>query len=285
MEYNWVDQLKKHETDLTRTEQELIDFTNDNPDKVCSVTLKELSELSGISKPVIINCYKKLEYSDYRSFQAAVEQFFSTHIDTLVASKHMQSRVKTIDQLLHEATDVDMRTLDRLRHIVSTEDLKNISRSIGEARSIYVIGQGTGYYPAHYLAQRLRRYGLSALFVEHDCRHIPDMLHPAGENDLLLLFHYSDRDDWLWPVLRLAESRSVKTMLLSGAIHPDYVKKADSFYHIPRGELSFKNSMAVPMHFANQILLSYELIHKREVEVHLTDLEESRHIWDDIDYD
>jgi len=280
MEHHWVRQLHKFEKSLTRTEQELIGFINQNPEKVCSATLKDLVEMSDVSKPVIINCYKKLEFADYRSFQTAIEEFFSSQIDSLTASRNMQNRVKTIDQLLHESAAVDIRALERLSLNVTTENLKHISGRIHGARTVYVTGEGTGFYPAHYLAQRLRRYNVNSLFIDHDSRHTPDMLHPAGKEDLILLFHYSDRDDWLWPVLRLSRSIPMESMLFSGIIHPDYVKLADSFFHIPRGEMSYKNSMAVPMHFANQILLSYEILYNEEVERHLKKLEESRNLWD-----
>lgn len=277
---DWVNQLDKWKHTLTRTEGELIDFINQHPEKVCPSTLRELVEMSGVSKPVVINCYKKLEFADYKTFIMTIERFFSSQIDSLSASRHMLSRVKTVDQLLRESAGVDIRALERLSASISTEDLINISSAIHRAISVYVMGEGTGFYPAHYLSRRLRRYGIKTYFVDQDIRHIADILHPAGKGDLLLLFHYSDRDDWLWPVLRLAHQSSIETLLFSGVIHPDYVKGVNAFFHIPRGEMNFKNSMAVPMFFANQILLSYELIYKSEAESHLTELEESRSIWD-----
>ena len=68
-------------------------------------------------------------------------------------------------------------------------------------------------------------------------------------------------------------------MVASGTIHPDFVGGASRFLHVPRGELGFKNSMAVPMYFANLILLGYETIHRESAEESLVLFEETRRAW------
>ncbi len=277
--YQWVEKLREGESLLTRTESDFVDFVNRYPEKVTCGTLKELAKDADISKPVMINCYKKLGYSSYRSFQTAVEEFFSSQIDSLLASQQMQNRVRSADKLLREAIEVDRRALERLSSTISTADLKAIASWIHNGRTVYLMGEGTGHYPAHYLSQRLRRYGVEAVLIDQDFRHVPDLLHPAGDMDLILLFHYSDRDDWLKSVLHLIASSSMRCLLFSGTIHPNYYAIPGAVYHIPRGEIGFKNSMAVPMHFANQILLFFEILFKEEVEDHLTKLETSRQIW------
>ena len=280
MKHIWAEQLKKWEPELSRTEHQLVDYINRTPEKASALTLSELSEACGVSKPVIINCFRKLEFEDYKSFQSAIEQFFASRIDSLRASREMKSRVRTVEELISEAVAVDVSALQRLQGSLDPSDLKRIAEMLNEAGMVYLIGEGTGHYPAHFLWHRMRRYGLNALLIDQDQRHIPDILHPAGAGDMLIMFHYSDRDDWLWPVLDLASRKGIRSLLISGTIYPDYVSRSDMFLHIPRGDIHFKNSMAVPMHFANQLLLSYELIFEEKIESMLTSLEESRRDWD-----
>ncbi len=280
MEENWALRLKAHEHTLTRTEQNLVDFINRNPEIVERATLKELCDITNISKPVIIRCYKKLQYNDFHDFQTAVLEFYSSHIDSLVASNRMRKRVGDISSLISEAVNVDVKSLERLERSLSTEDLQSISCQMHEAEIIYLIGEGTGFYPAHYLCQRLRRYGLRSVLVEQDYQHRPDMIYPARKNDLIILFHYSDSAHWLQPFFTHISRKGIKSILFSGTIHPDFVPAVSQFIHIPRGAVNFKNSMAVPMHLANQLLLSYELIYRDEVDDMLKELETSRMNWD-----
>lgn len=276
---DWLERLQAGECELSRTERDLVSYINNHPEFAVSLTQLKLAEAAGVSKPVVISCFRKLGFDDYRSFQNSVEQFFSTQIDALRASERMQDRVHSVEELIHEAAAVDIRSLQRLERSISAQTLNDLASRCFSARTLYFFGEGTGYYPAHYLAQRLRRYGRQALMVTQDPSHRPDLLHPMGSDDALFLFHYSDNDAWLWPLLDLARKRSVWTLLVSATIHPDYVAGASCFLHVPRGEFQFKNSIAVPMHFANLILLACELIYRNEVKEQLTALESTRGAW------
>ncbi len=187
----------------------------------------------------------------------------------------------TLETLVDEATSVDVHALERLRQALDTRLLEQIAYRLHQARTVFVMGPSTGEYPAHYLAQRLPRYKIHSVCVQQDPRHIPDVLHPMGDRDALILFHYSDDDTWLYRTLQHANAHGTWTAVVSAVIHPTYVEASDVFIHVPRGEMEFKNSMAVPMHFANTLLLSYELLFRDEVDEQLTQLETTRRIWSD----
>lgn len=276
---DWMERLQGAREQLSRAEAELVAFINDHPHRVVSLTQQRLAEEAGVSKPVVISCFRRLGFGDYRSFRSSIQEFFSTQIDSLRASQSVRDRVSSLGELLSEAIAVDSRTLRRLEDSLSADMLDRVARRCFSSSSLYFAGEGTGHYPAHYLAQRLRRYGRQAILVGEDPSHTPDTLHPLSSEDGLMLFHYSDRDGWLWPILELARKRGCWTLLISGTIHPDYVAGVTEFVHVPRGELQFKNSIAVPMHFANLVLLACELVYRDETEEQLAALEDTRLAW------
>jgi len=278
----WLERLRKGEDDLSRTERALIDFANRRPELAARLTQQELAVEAGVSKPVVINCFRKLGYENYREFQSRLEEFFSTQIDSLSASRKVTERVHTLGNLIDEASAVDAGALQRLREAVDPAVLEQIARRLHDARSILTMGRSTGHYPAHYLWQRLSRYGLKASLVSQDERHLAEALHSIGSEDVVLLFQYSDDDAWLYQVARVLSDRGSWTALVSASIHPDYVDAVDLFIHVPRGEIGFKNSMAVPMHFANLVLLVYELVYRDEADEQLTTLESTRRILESV---
>lgn len=276
MQNRWLDRLRSHEDELTRAERSLIGFMNRHPERAARMTQQDLAADAGVSKPVIISCFRRLGFTSFREFQGSLEQFFATQIDSLSASRNVTERVRTLRELVDEAAAVDARSLERLVASLDVSALETIARRVHDARTVFIIGPSTGRYPAHYVAQRFPRYGVPAVLVPQDERHVPDMLHAVAREDVVLLFHYSDDDTWL---RRLASSRGARdawTALVSATIHPDYVDAVDLFVHVPRGEIGFKNSMAGPMHFANMMLLAYELVFRDEVDRHLTELESTR---------
>ncbi|MFP4431883.1 MAG: MurR/RpiR family transcriptional regulator [Spirochaetaceae bacterium] len=278
MSGQWLEKLRRNEHELSRAERSLIAYVNRRPEQAARLNQQELAGQAGVSKPVIINCFRRLGYKSFREFQSNLEQFFSTQINSLSATRNVLERVGSVSALTVEAASVDARALQRLHESLDPKTLELVSRRLHDARSVLVMGQSTGHYAAHYVATRLPRYGLPTILVSQDERHVAEALHTATAGDVLLLFHYSDDDTWLYRVSEIVAARGSWTTLVSATIHPDYVDGVDLFIHVPRGEIGFKNSMAVPMHFANLLLLSYEVLYRDEVDTHLTTLEDTRRL-------
>ncbi len=276
---DWLDRLRRFENDLSRAESDLLRYVNANPEKVSLLTQRELAVAADVSKPVVISLFRKLGYSTHKEFQHSVEEFFSTHIDSYRASQHIRNQFETLEELISEAIQVDTRSLERLSQSLSPGTLGAMVEAITGHERVWIIGPGTAMYPAHYLSQRLRRYQIASVLIGQDSSHHLDELFPITERDLLLVFHYTDRDEWLLPVLKFAGDRGTLRMLVSATIHPSYVEESDEFIHVPRGELHFKNSMAVPMAFANLLLLALEIARGEDVRERLKNLETAREAW------
>jgi len=276
---DWLDRLRRFENDLSRAESDLLRYVNANPEKVSLLTQRELAVAADVSKPVVISLFRKLGYSTHKEFQHSVEEFFSTHIDSYRASQHIRNQFETLEELISEAIQVDTRSLERLSQSLSPGTLGAMVEAITGHERVWIIGPGTAMYPAHYLSQRLRRYQIASVLIGQDSSHHLDELFPITDRDLLLVFHYTDRDEWLLPVLKFAGNRGALRMLVSATIHPSYVEESDEFIHVPRGELHFKNSMAVPMAFANLLLLALEIARGEDVRERLKNLETAREAW------
>lgn len=281
MSETWLDHLRTNEHELSKSERVVIDYANHHPELAARVNQQELAAQAGVSKPVVISCFRKLGYQTFKDFQSSLEQFFATQIDSLSASRQVTERVHSLSQLITEAAAVDTRTLARLTESIDTGLLEEFVHRLHGARTVGVMGQSTGHLVAEYLAHRLSRYGLATMLVSRDERHLPEALHALSSDDVLVVFHYSDNDARLYQLAATKQQRKGFTVLVSATIHPDYVDSADLFVHVPRGEIGFKNSMAVPMHFANLVLLAYELIYRDEVDAYLTQLESTRRVFHD----
>lgn len=279
---DWLERIKLFEKNLSRAERDLLRYVNVNPEKVLIYTQKEFAAAANVSKPIVISFFKKLGYSSHREFQHSIEDFFSTHIDSYRASQNVKNKFDNIEDLIKEAFEVDIRAMERLSVAVSPD---SVTRTVGEIlnrRTIWITGPGTAYYPAHYLYQRLRRYQISSMFVTQDPTHRIDELYPASGNDMMIIFHYTEEDKWLSPILDFAGKRNIFRVLVSAIIHPRYINESDVFFHVPRGELNFKNSMALPMAFSNMLLLALENAGGEEIQKKLKGLEIARSEWNEF---
>jgi len=282
LQLNWAKSLKDRSTSLSKSEKGLVDYINAYPEYAARLSQKSLAEAAGVSKPVVISCYRNLGYENFRSFQESIEYFFSSHIDSHQAARNMLNQVHNLEELLTLSLEVELRSFERLKGNLDSGKLEKVTRALKASGNVFILGEATGQYPAHYLSQRLTRYRIPVLYIDQDMRHFADRLYPLSEGDTLILFFYSDKDLWLRPLLKFCAERKARSVLISGIIHPDFVTLSDYFFHVPRGELSFKNSMALPMYFSNMLLLAMDVLYKDSSEKDLADLESLRSTWDQV---
>ncbi len=276
----WAHKLSEVLPHLTRTEREFSDFVNSYPHETAFMSLREVAEKSGVSRPKIIEFFRKLGFNSFQEFRTSIQNFYKQHIDSYRASTITFKKIKTISELIESAVEIETKSLLRMKENISEEDLSKIADSILHAGKVFIFGLGTGFYPAHYLSQRLRRYKIDIHLIASDLQHIAEEMYPLSENDLLIVFKYSAQENIFSSVMSWAKDTGCKIVMITEQVFPHLVNLADHVVYIDRGDLEFKNSMALPMTFTNLILLAVELKGKDTVERYLKDLEKRRETYD-----
>ncbi len=272
----WAQRISRLSADFTKSEKRLLDYITNAPHIAAFASLKELCAATELSKPKVIEFYKKLGYTSFTEFREGLLEFYRQHINSYQASTAAFNKIKNMEELLHAAVEVDTNALARISDDISTEDLTYISEEIRKAGQVFICGPGTGYYPAHFLYQRLKRYCVNVHLIGSDLQHIAEDLFPIEAEDLLLIFHYSHEDTLIKNAMDFATDVGAETVLISEHIHHSYVERVDRILYVHRGEIGFKNSMAVPMAFANVLLLALEFVMGNESRQTLKELERKR---------
>lgn len=273
---DWAERIGRASADFTRTETLLVDYLTRVPHEAAFLSLGGLCEASGISKPVVIDFYRKLGYNGFKEFREGLQSFYAQHIDSYRASTITFRGISTIEELIESAIEIDVRSIRRLAAYLSKDELESAAKRLLGAGRIYLYGPGTGHYPAHYLFERLKRYRLDVHLVGNDVQHLAEELFPIGEGDQLMAFDYLPKNTILERVLKYAEDAGAGSILVSDQLDVRLVNSADSVIVVNRGEINFKNSMAVPMAFANLLILTIELIGGERIQADLMEIEEKR---------
>ncbi|MDC7223377.1 MAG: MurR/RpiR family transcriptional regulator [Spirochaetales bacterium] len=271
----WPERLKNHSTNLSRTEKTLVDYITKNPHESAFLKQNELCELSGVSKPLVISCFRKLGYGEYRDFQEGIREFYASQIDSYQASTVALRDMTSTDQLIRTALEIEHNTLKSLEESAAAYG-EELADSLLAARRIFLFCDGTGFYPGHYLWQRLRSCGLEAILTGMDRNHSLEEMGTLGEEDLFLTFSYSADRDYLYGMMDFVKKRGCPSWIITGFMDHLLAQKADRLIHVPRGQWDFKNSMAGPMIYAQLILLAVEYRGKERIQKHLKNMEEIR---------
>ncbi|MFP4644474.1 MAG: MurR/RpiR family transcriptional regulator [Spirochaetales bacterium] len=273
---SWAKRVENASSTLTRSEATVLDYVTAMPEEAAFQSLKELAERTGISKPKIIDLYRKLGYETFREFTEGVREFYSHRINSLRASRATFTSVESVPELIERAISIDQESLRRVSECVSSDDLAYIARSILSAGTTHLFGPGSGRYPAQFLATRLRRYRLRVHEIELDMQHLAEELVGMREGDLLLVFSYVREHETVLSVMRHAMNCDATVVVVSDNVLVDLATIADRTLYVERGLVGFKNSMAVPMSFANMVLLAVELIGGEALQQSLKDTETIR---------
>jgi len=273
---DWARRVARISDGLSRSESVLLDYIVSHPQDAAFMSLKELCSATGVSKPKVIDLYRKLAYAGFKEFRTGILDFYRQHIDSYRASYTTFRQIASLDELRQAAIQVDVNSLLRMSEHVSSEDLRHTARAILDAQNVYIFGPGTGFYPANFLAERLRRYRLSVHLVESDLQHLTEGLYPVSEGDLFILFHYLPEHTLSTRTLELVKEQGGRCIVVTGTVLLELVDLAERVIYVERGEMGFKNSMAVPVNFANLLLLTVEFLGGDVLQERLKKLEEKR---------
>ncbi len=272
----WAKKLSEVFPLLTRTEREFSDYVNNHSHEAAFMSLREIAENSGISRPTIIEFFRKLGFSSFQEFRASIQNFYKQHIDSYKASTITFKKIRTIPELIDSAIEIETKSLLRMKEYIHEEDLSEIAEGILKAKTVFIFGPGTGFYPAHYLTQRLKRYKIDVHLITNDIQHLAEEIYPLKSEDLLIIFNYLPDEEIFRKIMEWSRDTGSKIYMITERVYPRLVNLADHVVYINRGDIEFKNSMALPMTFTNLILLTIELKGADTVKAYLKDLEKRR---------
>jgi len=276
MDRHWAERLAHPNEALSRREQALIDFISSHPHEAVFLKQSELSDRAGVSKPVVISCFRSLGYEDYQQFLDAARSFYAGPIDSAQASTVALRDIGSVSALVTQALKVEVATLETLGRHLDPAEVEGLARALLAAGVVYLYAEGTGFSPAQYLAVRLRRCGLRALVVGGDRPHVLDDLAPVRRGDVFLSFCYTQDPVVVAGLLGYVEERGGVTVVITGTPDPELYRRAHHHLFVPRGQWNFKNSMAAPMAFAQILLLAVEFVGGAELHDRLEALEATR---------
>lgn len=272
----WAERLITEKEKLSRREQDLVDWITQSPQDAAFLKLNDLADGAGVSKPIVISCYRALGYSDYQDFQLGLQDFYAGQIDSYRASTAALKDIGSVGALMKACLEVEYAALETLRKHVETALVETMAQSILGSGTVYIYGDGTGFYPGHYLAQRLRSCGIRALLTGTDREHALEDLVPVARGDVFLSFYYTQDSAALERAMEFAANRGAEVLLITGFLEPKLCRHARQHLFVPRGQLNFKNSMAVPMAFAHVLLMAVELLGGEKLTRNLKQIEMCR---------
>lgn len=190
-----MDELAKHFSELTPSEQRVFSYIYNAQKAVVKMKINDLATAALSSKTVIINMTQKLGFSGYADFKYYLK---SNH-------RH-RSKSESKDDAEYCLKDNINKTLG----LVDRDVLKSVCRQILKAKTVYIVARGTSKAVGNYLEHLLLTIGIRCIFLD-DYNLISIVSLSLEPDEFLILLSLSGNTTKMVEIANMAKTRGAKT--------------------------------------------------------------------------
>lgn len=258
---NFWSRVSKDESTFTKKEKILINYINENSQKMETITISALAKNNTVGYSVVYNLIKKLGFKGYREFiicLAAQETTFKALNREFFGHR---SILKEHYKKLLDLNDASIQ-YEKLQDFINWLDNNN------RKTCIYIAGIGNSGLGAEDLAHKLCRFGLRVICLNKDDDNI--LMHASliTKTDVLILFSLSGQTNTIVQAAKLAKKNNAKIVVITSQDKTELVSYANWTFNIVSSGLYETQEIFISPLFAityfNDLITTYLLKSKHK---------------------
>ncbi|MBP9477364.1 MAG: MurR/RpiR family transcriptional regulator [Sebaldella sp.] len=220
--FNKIGSLKKSFTD---SEKKILDCIQKNPEKVISMSIKELSNESNTGEATIIRFCKKIGFKGYNEFKISL---ISTMSKKKQKTRHKIDILsdKNYNTIAENIYNNSFNVLKDTLSLINNEVFDNCINLINTAKHIEFIGVGYSNLTAQDAKYKFLRIGKSV--AAHSDSHLFKMAASiSGKNDLVIGISQTGETQEVIESMKSAKARGADTIVITNNDNTEITKYAD----------------------------------------------------------
>ena len=220
--FNKIGSLKKSFTD---SEKKILDYIQKNPEKVISMSIKELSNESNTGEATIIRFCKKIGFKGYNEFKISL---ISTMSKKKQKTRHKIDILsdKNYNTIAENIYNNSFNVLKDTLSLINNEVFDNCINLINTAKHIEFIGVGYSNLTAQDAKYKFLRIGKSV--AAHSDSHLFKMAASiSGKNDLVIGISQTGETQEVIESMKSAKARGADTIVITNNDNTEITKYAD----------------------------------------------------------
>lgn len=256
---------------FSKMHKKIANYVLDNSDKVILMSIRQLSEESGVSEATIVRFVYRLGFDGYKDFQKSILEsikYSITTIDRLSSSENIDYYDLVKNQVNSDLSDIsDTFSLTDPDRVIDAAEL------IDNSKRIYVLGLRTSNLLAQYLTHYLMMMGFDIINIEATQMEPYEQLHSMTENDLLIVFSFPRYSQRTIESTRLIYNKGFKIITITDSDNAPISSMACINLIAKITMSSIFDSLVSPLVIVNILIKAVSVITKKEIKSHLEDLE------------
>lgn len=249
--------------DMGKSEKKVADWLLSHPGEVLPYSITELASLSDSSEATIVRFSKRLGYSGYQELKLSLAQ----EKENRVISPNISSSDSCFEILEKVCNDAYL-SLERTKRLLVADSMTAAANVIASARKCVLIGLGSSASVASDAANKLLRAGCNT-YAYGDTHMQTIAISQLGEGDAVIGISQSGSSKDIVDGLRLAKSRGVTTISVTGTERSPIIRQSDIALITDTEEVRH-STLALNSHVSRLMVLDalcYYIVYRNEEKI------------------
>ena len=175
---------------MTKSQKKLADFVRQNLVNITFMTITDLSQQSLTSTATITRFVKSLGYSSFSEFQNEIQELAKKEISPVKEFRYWVVNDKPSKNVLYDEIQEAKSALDNLYSEETYDTLVAASKSITQARNVYVLGSRSSFSMAYLCYHFLKRVKENIILLENRNDDVTLPLQYVTKYDMVIVIGY-----------------------------------------------------------------------------------------------
>ena len=246
---------------LTTKQRGVLDYLRENPENICYITLRDLSERAGVSEVSILRLCRTLGFDGFQGLkdqfrQELVEDRKGSSLLPLTLSEGFDGLTPDRSRILSGILAREAQHTGDLLSGIDGEQLYRCVADMIKASKIYIFGHDGCRILGDYLAHRLNYFRLNAISIQMGLSEsVRVQLSKLKHGDFVVLFSFPPYYRPVQSIARFVAHRNIPVLTITESMDSPAI--VEGGYHFLCGTDSFLgiNSFTTPASFIHILTL------------------------------
>lgn len=278
MSYSVFTRIEDAYYDLSKSHKKIADFVLQNYEKAAFLTAAKLGEATDISVSTVVRFATSLGYEGYPEFQDALRETIKGKL-TSTQRIEVAGQQITDNDLLTSVLQKDREMIRTTLSSISKEDFEKASKSINNARRIYIVGVRSSAPLASFMYFYFNMiYDDVRLISSNSSSEMFEEIYRIDPEDVCITFSFPRYSKQVLSVLRYAGDKGATTIAITDNEDSPIAELSDYTLVAKSNMVSFIDSLTAPLSLVNALIVSSARGRRNATKKNLAELEK---IWEE----
>ena len=265
-----------NELNLTKNERVIYEFLLNKRNSISFYTESDISKETGVSQPTVSRFWKKIGFNNFKEFKDTLKNTTAPS----VTKEKFKSLLSSEKFHYKNYVDHSISLLQNSANKLNEKDFNKAIEYLCSANKIFTHAIGPAECLSSLLIFRLKRFGLDISALPSNGQAIYEGLINTSDNDLLVLFLFSNYHPETYVIIDYAKKNNIKLILITDI----YIKPIDNenivTIYVARGELFEFHSLTGPLFLIESFIVSVGILKEEQSLDKIKKLEELRNTYE-----